>query len=70
MVDESGRAVKYEILTVLNMRKGQREEAELCYEAQNALTGAKKTILQEDILRMATPVDNSEDLFPAKNNRN
>jgi hypothetical protein len=69
MVDEFGRGVKYEILSVLNMPRGQRAEAEMCYEAQNVSTGAKKTILQEDILRMATPVDSSEDLFPAKSNR-
>jgi hypothetical protein len=63
MVDEFGKAVKFEILSVLSPRKGTREASDLGYEAQNVTTGAKKTILQEDILRMATPIDSSEDLF-------
>ena len=64
MVDESGRAVKYEILSVLNARKGQMDD--LCYEARNASSGVRKTILQEDILRLATPIDNSEELFTSE----
>jgi hypothetical protein len=65
MVDELGKAVKYEILSVLNPRKGQMDASELAYEAKSATTGFKKTILQEDILRLATPIDSSEELFPA-----
>jgi hypothetical protein len=63
MVEESGKAIKYEILSVLSTRKGQGRSGDSCYEAQNSSTGARKTILQEDILRLATPIDSSEDLF-------
>lgn len=66
MVDEQGKAVKYEILSVLNARGSQWENEDLCYEAQNASTGARKTILQEDILRLATPIDSSEELFSSE----
>jgi hypothetical protein len=63
MVDESGKSIKYEILSVLNTKKGQGRTGDLCYEALNPSTGIRKTILQEDILRLATPIDSSEDLF-------
>ena len=60
MVDENGKALKYEILSVLSLRKSQ----ESCYEARNVISGKKKTIVEEDILRLATPVDSSAELFP------
>jgi hypothetical protein len=63
MVDESGKAVKYEILSVLSPNKGQRDMVDLCYEAKNVTSGSRKTILQDDILRLATPIDSSAELF-------
>jgi hypothetical protein len=63
MVDESGKAVKYEILSVLNPNKGQRDMVDRCYEAKNVSSGSRKTILQDDILRLATPIDSSAELF-------
>ncbi len=63
MVDENGKAIKYEILSVLSA-KSLKSLGESCYEARNAITGKKKTIIEEDILRPATPVDSSAELFP------
>ncbi len=65
LVDEKGKATKYEIISVLSP-KSTKALGEPCYDARNTLTGNKKTIIEEDILRLATPVDSSADLFPAK----
>ncbi len=65
MVDENGKAIKYEILSVLSA-KSSKSLGEFCYDARNAITGNKKTIVEEDILRLATPVDSSAELFPNK----
>ena len=63
MVDEDGKAIKYEILSVLTSNKGTKSLMDSCYEARNVITGDKKTISTEDILRLATPVDSSAELF-------
>ena len=62
MVDENGKAIKYEILSVLSTRS-VKSLGESCYEARHASKGNKKTIIEEDILRLATPVDSSAELF-------
>ncbi len=62
MVDERGKAAKYEILSIVSSSRAKNLDG--CYEAKNVITGAKKTIMEEDILRLATPVDSSADLFP------
>ena len=62
IVDESGKAAKYEILSIVSSSRTKNLDG--CYEAKNVITGAKKTIMEEDILRLATPVDSSADLFP------
>jgi hypothetical protein len=63
MVDESGKAVKYEIVSTLTSRRGGKGMTELFYDARNMSNGLRRTIMQEDILRLATPVDSSEELF-------
>lgn len=63
LVEENGNATKYEIVSVLSS-KSTKAVGESCYEARNSVTGNKKTIIEEDILRLATPVDSSADLFP------
>ncbi|MDH2901524.1 MAG: hypothetical protein PXY39_11190 [archaeon] len=62
MVDENGRATKYEIISVVEPRRHLRDSEQL-YEARNVTTGGMKTISQEDVLRRATPVDSSAELF-------
>lgn len=62
MVDENGRATKYEIVSVVEPRRHLRDGEQL-YEARNVTTGGMKTIGQEDVLRRATPVDSSAELF-------
>lgn len=70
MVDERGRAVKYEILSVLAMTTSRRvkDSGERLYEAKNVASGAVRTISQEDVLRRATPVDSSAELFDSGTN--
>lgn len=62
MVDENGKATKYEILSAFSSKKVKTQES--VYEARNVASGNKKTIVEEDILRLATPVDSSAELFP------
>ncbi|MHB1908667.1 MAG: hypothetical protein ACYCQJ_07310 [Nitrososphaerales archaeon] len=62
MVDEKGKAIKYEIVATIQGRKLKISE-ELLYEVKNPSTGERKTVSSEDILRLATPIDSSEDLF-------
>ena len=69
MVDEKGKAVKYEILTIVQTDKRLNRSGELLYEARNLVTGASRTIAQDEVLRRATPVDNSADLFEDTSNR-
>lgn len=62
MVDENGKAIKYEIVSIIQGRKLKVAE-EPIYEVKNSSTGERKTVSSEDILRLATPIDSSEDLF-------
>ncbi len=70
MVDENGKAVKYEIISVVEPGRRLKEIDEQLYEARNVTTGGVKTIAQEDVLRRATPVDSSAELFERSNSRN
>jgi hypothetical protein len=63
MVDEFGKATKYEIMAIL-APKSIKSLGDSCYEARNSLDGKTKMISEEDILRRATPVDSSAELFP------
>jgi hypothetical protein len=68
LVDEKGKAVKYEILSVVASDRVQRMAGETCYEVRSTASGSRKTISDVDILRLASPVDNSADLFPRRDN--
>ncbi len=64
MVDEKGKATKYEIISVIRPNARLKEEDnEQLYEARNVITGGRRTIAQEEVLRKATPVDSSAQLF-------
>jgi hypothetical protein len=63
IVDEKGKATKYEIISVVQPRSRFSDPDEQLYEARNVTTGGTKTIAQEDVLRRATPVDSSAELF-------
>ncbi|MDG6905456.1 MAG: hypothetical protein JRN20_06720 [Nitrososphaerota archaeon] len=67
IVDESGRPVEFEIVSTLRPNKGLRSAADLCYDAKEIASGKRKTIFEEEILRLATPVDNSAQLFRKEN---
>jgi hypothetical protein len=69
MVDENGRATKYEIVSVVEARH-RYKDAEQLYEARNVISGEMKTIDEEDILRRATPVDNAAGLFENNESKN
>lgn len=66
MVDEHGKATKYEIISVLGSGRKLKEIDEHLYEGKNVITGARRTIMQEEVLRLATPVDSSAQLFEEK----
>ncbi len=63
IIDISGKPTELEILSPLTSRKGSKYAGELCYEGREVLTGIKRTITEDEILRLATPVDNSAELF-------
>jgi hypothetical protein len=62
LVDENGKATKYEIISLVEPR-GHHKYTERLYEVKNVNTGAMKTIAEEDVLRLATPVDSAAVLF-------
>lgn len=63
IVDEQGKPIKYEILSVVATEKRLKDVGEQLFEARNVATGATKTIAQDEILRRATPIDSSAELF-------
>lgn len=76
MVEEQGKEIQYEILSVVPTERRLKDVGEQLFEARNARTGVMKTIAQDEILRRATPIDSSSDLFieradsKKKNNNN
>jgi len=68
IVDDGGKPAEYEIMSALPVTRGKRIGSELCYDAKNIHTGERKTIYEDEILRLATPVDNSAQLFRKKEN--
>jgi len=70
IVDVAGKPTQFEILNLLSSRAGRRTvlAEDPCYEARNTVTGGRSTISEDEILRMATPVDNSSDLFGKSSN--
>ena len=69
IVDDDGKATKFEIVSSLLTGKKESGRAaisgeESCYEARDLSTGERRTISEDQILRLATPIDNSSELFP------
>ncbi len=67
IVDDDGKALEFEIITPLLSGRNMKVAGEACYEAKDITTGEKKTVSEDQILRLATPVDNSSELFVRKN---
>lgn len=63
LVEERGKATKYEILSIVGKNSRLKDVGERLYEARNVATGTMKTIGEEEVLRLATPVDSSAELF-------
>jgi hypothetical protein len=62
MVDVDGKAVQFEIVGLLSHGK-EMKSLELLYDAREISTGERRTVSQDEILRLATPIDNSAGLF-------
>ena len=67
VINENGQATVYEIISSLAANKNMKSGTDVCYDAKHVLTGKVTTIYQEEILRLATPVDNSAQLFRREN---
>jgi len=69
IIDDGGIPIEFEIIAPLHAaNKGVPLNSELFYDAKEVVSGEKRTISEDDILRMATPVDNSSQLFRKKEN--
>ena len=66
IIDDGGTPIEFEIVSPLQPRKGSRLDQELCYDAREVSSGESRTIYEDEILRLATPVDNSAQLFRKK----
>ncbi len=67
IIDDGGTPIQFEIIAPLQTH-GKSVDGELFYDAKEVISGKKRTISQDDILRMATPVDNSAQLFGKRDN--
>lgn len=63
IIDDGGAPVEFEIIAPLQTNKGKTSNGEVFYDAREVVSGEKRTISEDDILRLATPVDNSAQLF-------
>lgn len=63
IVDDDGQPVEFEIIAPLHSSIGLGSGADFFYDAKAVATGERKTISEDAILRLATPVDNSAQLF-------
>jgi len=63
IVDDAGEPMEFEIISPLQTGKGRGLADDLIYDARKVNTGEKRTITEDEILRLATPVDNSAQLF-------
>jgi hypothetical protein len=63
IVDEGGEPMIFEIISPLQAGKGRGLGEDLIYDARKVSTGEKSNISEDEILRLATPVDNSAQLF-------
>jgi hypothetical protein len=62
IIDDDGIALEVEIISPISAR-GFKVQEEQIYDAKEVTTGHKRTISEDQILRLATPVDNSAQLF-------
>lgn len=63
IVNVNGAPVEFEIVSPLFTGNAKLLGTDLCYDAKEILSGMSRTISEDDILRLATPVDNSAELF-------
>jgi hypothetical protein len=68
IIDDHGTPIEFEIIAPLQPQKSIPRGGELFYTAKEVASGEKRTISQDDILRLATPVDNSAQLFRKRDN--
>jgi hypothetical protein len=68
IIDDGGTPTEFEIISLLQTSKSMPVGSELFYDAKDVVSGIKRTISEDDILRLATPVDNSAQLFRKKDN--
>ena len=66
IVDIGGTPSEFEIISPLQTGRGKLSNSDFCYDAKEINTGEKRTIYEDEILRLATPVDNSAQLFRKK----
>ena len=62
IIDDDGSALEVEIISTISAR-GFKVQDEKIYDVKEVTTGEKRTISEDQILRLATPVDNSAQLF-------
>ena len=63
VVEEAGAQAVFEILSTPVADKRIKADEDICYDARQVLSGKTKTIFEDEILRLATPVDSSAQLF-------
>ena len=61
IIDDDGKALEVEIVSPISTR-GYKVQEQI-YDAKEVTTGQNRTISEDQILRHATPVDNSAQLF-------
>lgn len=66
IVDDKGRPAEFEIVSSFSHSRGLKAADEILYDVKDVRSGKTRTISQDEILRLATPVDNSSDLFPTR----
>ncbi|MDA4111701.1 MAG: hypothetical protein OK439_04130 [Thaumarchaeota archaeon] len=66
IVDEGGMPTEFEIISPLQAGKGRNVGLDFVYDAKKVSSGEKRTVSEDEILRLATPVDNSAQLFRKK----
>ena len=62
IIDDDGSALEVEIISPISAR-GFKVQDERIYDVKEITTGEERTISEDQILRLATPVDNSARLF-------
>lgn len=68
IVSVEGRPTQFEILSSYSRGRGLKSVDEIVYDVKEVNSGETRTISQDEILRLATPVDNSSSLFVRKKN--